>query len=139
VILAWAHGPGNAAKGMIEDPEAGRIITDDRWGLVGVGVADASWFNGRIYVVIFVDTGDANVEEADDASASAVEEAGSDDLLGDTSGTGDTDVPDTSGTTTAPGSETPEDPCENPVDLDGDGQPDDQSVDPSQCDEQPTG
>jgi uncharacterized protein YkwD len=54
VRVAWAHSPGNAVAGLVADGSTGKLLVEPKWSEVGVGVADAGWFNGRIYVVILV-------------------------------------------------------------------------------------
>lgn len=54
IEVAWAHSPANAATAMLEDDEAGTDITRGEWTQAGIGIADAGWFDGRIYVVILV-------------------------------------------------------------------------------------
>jgi uncharacterized protein YkwD len=54
IQVAWAHSPANAGKGLIEDDDASSLLTDSKWSEIGIGVADAGWFNGRIYVVLLV-------------------------------------------------------------------------------------
>lgn len=54
IEVAWAHGAANAGRGMLDDTRGGALLRDGRWSEVGVGVADAGWFNGRIYVLLLV-------------------------------------------------------------------------------------
>jgi hypothetical protein len=111
IEIAWSHSAANAAHAMLDDDRAGRLLRDEKWTEVGIGVADAGWFNGRIYVVLLV--GPAEVDDAGTEGAAGA--AG-----GDTATEGGSD-PFTGGA----------DSCPDPVDLDGDGQPDPESVDPS--------
>jgi len=80
--VAWAHGPGNAARQMLEDGRARRLLLDSKWYEIGIGVIDAGWFNGRIYVLVLV----AAVDPADpggDGAGATPEDAGGDLVLAD--------------------------------------------------------
>jgi uncharacterized protein YkwD len=89
VQVAWAHSPANAGKGLIEDASAESLITDSKWSEIGIGVADAGWFNGRIYVVLLV-----GPLQTDTATSGATGAAGAAGAAGDT---GTTSVPGTVG------------------------------------------
>lgn len=64
IEVAWAHSPANAAKAMLEDARGGRLLLDERWTEVGIGVADAGWFNGHLYVVLLVGPAEEEAAEA---------------------------------------------------------------------------
>lgn len=104
--VAWAHSPANAGKAMLGDDRAGRLLLDERWTEIGIGVADAGWFNGHVYVLFLVRP--IQLESGDDAETGSAEAAGepTDPFVG-------------------------EDECPDPIDLDGDGTPDDESISPT--------
>jgi uncharacterized protein YkwD len=54
VEVVWAHDPGTAYRGLLDSTRAQTELRDPKWSEVGIGVADAGWFNGRIYVLLFV-------------------------------------------------------------------------------------
>ena len=54
IRAVWAHSPGNAIAGLVRDGSTGAMLVDPKWSEIGVGVEDAGWFNGRIYVVILI-------------------------------------------------------------------------------------
>lgn len=118
IEVAWSHSAANAARSMLEDDErASRLLLDPRWSEVGIGVSDAGWFNGRIYVVLLVGpveegSGDDESEQldGDEGAAAAVGEEPSDGEVDPFTGTAE---------------------CPEPFDLDGDGAPDPESVDPA--------
>lgn len=111
IEVAWAHSAANATKAMLEDGRAGRLLLDERWTEVGIGVADGGWFNGRIYVLLLVgpvqddDTEAVDSGEADDTATGAAEAATEEEPF--------------------------DEQCPGPFDLDGDGTPDEASVDPA--------
>lgn len=85
VEVAWAHSPANAATGMLDDARGGDLLRDGTWSEVGIGVADAGWFNGRVYVVLLVaplDEDETAMQEQSGA-AGAVAGVGSDGLPDD--------------------------------------------------------
>ncbi|MCW2925833.1 MAG: hypothetical protein JWM98_3237, partial [Thermoleophilia bacterium] len=73
IEVVWAHNPANAGNGLTGDSGAARLLVDDRWSEVGIGTADAGWFNGRIYVVVLV--GPAP-EATDDGSSGGAGDTG---------------------------------------------------------------
>ena len=98
------------AEGSSRAARARTLLEDSRWSEIGIGTADAGWFNGRIYVLLLVGPSD---------EATAADEAAE---------------PEPSGSTTGPASSEAEQ-CAAPTDLDGDGAPDAESVDPERaCD-----
>lgn len=118
IEVAWAHSPANAGTAMLEDDRAGRLLRDERWTEIGIGVADAGWFNGRIYVLFLVGPiEDDGGEEADDGTEPSVDDVGAD---GAAAAAGVPDEPFVG-----------EDECPDPIDLDGDGTPDEQSISPT--------
>jgi uncharacterized protein YkwD len=121
-VVAWAHTPGTAMAGMGENDDAARELADGSWSEIGIGVADAGWYDGRVYVLILVGPIDAD----DDAD-------GADEDAGDAAD-GEVDPAEP----TAPTDEAPSIECEEPFDLDGDGVPDAASVDPDfACPQEP--
>ncbi len=54
VEVVWAHDPGTAFRGLLDSRRAQTEIRDKRWTEAGIGVADVGWFNGRVYVLLFV-------------------------------------------------------------------------------------
>lgn len=54
IELVWAHDPPTAYRGLLASTRALAEIREPKWSEVGIGVADAGWFNGRIYVLLFV-------------------------------------------------------------------------------------
>ena len=54
IEVAWAHDPATAYRGLLASTRAQTELRDPKWSEVGIGVADAGWFNGRIYVLLFV-------------------------------------------------------------------------------------
>ncbi|MCW2922317.1 MAG: hypothetical protein JWL76_2191 [Thermoleophilia bacterium] len=54
IEVAWAHDPATAYRGLLDSRRAQTEIRDPKWSEVGIGVADAGWFNGRIYVLLLV-------------------------------------------------------------------------------------
>jgi hypothetical protein len=75
VRVVWAHSPGNAVAGLVADGRTGALLVDPKCSEIGVGVADAGWFNGRIYVVILIasaqsPTADASTSGVDTGSTS---------------------------------------------------------------------
>lgn len=119
IEVAWAHGPGNAAHALLEDERAGPLLRASRWSEIGIGVADAGWFNGGVYVLLLVapfeeGSADARADDGDDGAAAAAGEA-------PPGGTSDP--------FTAPAE------CGPAIDIDGDGQPDEESLDPACLDD----
>lgn len=82
VLLVWAHGPANAGAGIAADPTSVRTLRRAKWSEAGIGVADAGWFNGRIYVIALV----APRDTADSGSGAAAAGAGSDEDSAPTAG-----------------------------------------------------
>lgn len=112
IEVAWSSRAANATRAMLDDDRAGPMLRDDRWSEIGIGVADAGWFNGRIYVLLLVAPLDDGAASEGGVAASNDGGAGEDGAATD---------PFTGGA----------DACPAPFDLDGDGEPDDESVDPS--------
>ncbi len=54
VEVVWAHDPGTAYRGLLASTRAQTELRNPKWSEVGIGVADAGWFNGRIYMLLFV-------------------------------------------------------------------------------------
>lgn len=52
--VVWAHDPATAYRGLLASTRAQSEIRDPKWSEIGIGVADAGWFNGRIYVLLLV-------------------------------------------------------------------------------------
>ncbi len=128
VEVLWAHDPATAFNGLLDSSRAQSLLVEPRWREIGIGVADAGWFNGRIYVLLLVGIDEA---AADDAEAEAEARAAA------ASGTVEADPE-----AVDPFTGEPVDPTEAatdcvvpaPTDLDGNGTPDEQSVDPALAD-----
>ena len=145
IEVVWAHDPATAMRGLLDSTRAQSLLKEPRWSEVGIGVADAGWFNGRIYVILLVGASTSAAEAADDA---ALEDgaAGAEAAIG-----GEPDV-DPSGSDSSDDSTTDDgfddssssdddlgtfDECEA-FDVDGDGVPDAESIDPEICPGGPT-
>jgi uncharacterized protein YkwD len=105
IEIAWSGRAANATHAMLDDDRAGAMLRDDKWSEIGIGVADAGWFNGKIYVLLLV-------APLEDVAAGEEGDAGDDGEATDPF-TGSADA------------------CPQPFDTDGDGTPDPESVDPS--------
>jgi uncharacterized protein YkwD len=137
--VVWAHDPDTAMRGLLDSARATRLLEDPRWREIGIGVAtteESGWFNGRIYVLLLVGVDEEQL--AEDAEA-LEEEADLDAIVeevdGEESGTtapapGDTGAGDDLDAAEVPTSEE----CTPAGDLDGDGVPDAESVDPALVD-----
>lgn len=64
IEVVWAHDPATAYRGLLASTRAQTEIRDPKWSEVGIGVADAGWFNGRIYTLLLV--AQKSREEQDD-------------------------------------------------------------------------
>ncbi|MCW2974077.1 MAG: hypothetical protein JWN72_2350 [Thermoleophilia bacterium] len=84
VLVVWAHTPGNALAGLKSKTATNDQLVDPDAAGVGIGAADAGWFNGRIYVIVLVQP----VEE--DAAAGSDERVVTDDLGSADAAAGDT-------------------------------------------------
>ncbi len=94
VEVVWAHDPATAYRGLLDSTRAQSLIRDGRWSEIGIGVADAGWFNGRIYVLLLVghESPEAQQNEAlaetggagAGAAAGIVEDAGTDPSVDET-------------------------------------------------------
>ncbi|MBC7460364.1 MAG: hypothetical protein H7287_03280, partial [Thermoleophilia bacterium] len=67
VLVVWAHTPGNALAGLMAKTATTDQLVDPRAAGVGIGAADAGWFNGRIYVIVLVKP----VQQADAGAAAS--------------------------------------------------------------------
>lgn len=68
IEVAWAHDPATTMRGLLESSRARSLLRDARWSEIGIGVIDAGWFNGRIYVVLLIgDEAGTVAPEADTA------------------------------------------------------------------------
>jgi len=124
IEVVWAHSPANAGVGLIQSRRASKLLSDPKWTEVGIGVADAGWFDGRVYVLLLV--GPIDTEGA--ADSEEISESGDqrDDGAADASG----EALELDPGSASEGSS--EETCtSSAIDLDGDGVPDPQSVDPA--------
>jgi uncharacterized protein YkwD len=72
IEVAWSSRAANATHAMLDVDHAGPMLIDDKWSEIGIGVADAGWFNGRIYVLLLVaPTNEAPTDGQDGAAAAA--------------------------------------------------------------------
>jgi len=60
--VVWAHDPATAYRGLVDSTRAQSELRDGRWSEIGIGVADAGWFNGRMYVLLLIGN---NPDDAD--------------------------------------------------------------------------
>lgn len=74
VEVVWAHDPGTAFRGIVDSSRAQAELRDPKWSEVGIGVADAGWFNGRVYVLLLVEH--LSAEELQDQDLAAQGDAG---------------------------------------------------------------
>lgn len=118
IEVAWAHSPANAGVGLVENSRAANLLSDTQWSEVGVGTADAGWFDGRIYVVLLI--GPEETVAGADPSGPASGDAGG----AAAAGTLPSDE-------VAPAESESLGCDDGAIDIDGDGVPDPQSVDPS--------
>ncbi|MCW2960038.1 MAG: hypothetical protein JWM90_425 [Thermoleophilia bacterium] len=119
IVVAWAHTPGNAIVGIADDAEMNKRLADPAWTEVGIGVVDAGWFNGRIYVLLFIEVADEEAASGTDATGQEPDAAASGGELG-----ADAEAPLEDDTAA-------DESCDEPLDLDGDGVADEESVDPA--------
>jgi uncharacterized protein YkwD len=54
IEVLWAHDPDTAMRGLLASARSTSLLRDPRWTEVGIGVVEAGWFNGRIYVLLLV-------------------------------------------------------------------------------------
>lgn len=84
VEVVWAHDPATAYRGLLASTRAQTEIRDPTWTEIGIGVADAGWFNGRIYVLLTVAHESREQQEdevlAEEGSFGAAAAAGTDAL-----------------------------------------------------------
>ena len=114
VELVWAQTPGDAGRALVENDRSRKLLENANLSEVGIGAADAGWFNGRIYVLLFVGP-------VDDRTAGNAADS--------------TDAPgqpaDTTGVPVDPALGPSGASCPPQTDIDGDGEPDEESVDPA--------
>jgi hypothetical protein len=136
IELVWAQNPATAMRGLLDSSRARSLLRDARWTEIGIGVTSAGWFNGRIYVLILIGdeagttTGDPDSEDPSDEESTDEPSLGTPEDA--TGAFDDADSPDAVDAT-EPDCISPE-----PFDLDGDGVPDEESVDPAliDCDDE---
>ncbi len=142
IEVVWAHDPATAIRGLIDSSRAQSLLTEPRWSEVGIGVADAGWFNGRIYVILLVGGQKSAAELAEDAERDAGE-AGAEAAIGSADEPTVTDAGSGSDSSSSDGSSDgfddgfddelgTFDECEA-FDIDDDGVPDEESIDPDIC------
>lgn len=54
IEVVWAHDPETAMRGLLKSDRAQKLLKEPHWREIGIGVVDAGWFNGRIYVLLLV-------------------------------------------------------------------------------------
>lgn len=74
IEVVWATSPANAFAALEERRTSRLRLLDPRWSGIGVGAADAGWFDGRIYVIILVEARDP--AGAEDGGATARDDDG---------------------------------------------------------------
>lgn len=85
--MAWAHDAATAFRGILENRRAQSLVRDGQWSEVGIGVVEAGWFNGRIYVILLVgpepDAAAMPTEDGDlgDEAAGSVEDTAASEFL----------------------------------------------------------
>jgi uncharacterized protein YkwD len=78
IEVVWAHDAATAFRGLLESRRAQSVMRDGQWSEVGIGVVDAGWFNGRIYVLLLVGPEpEAAAPATDDGDLGAAAAAGS--------------------------------------------------------------
>lgn len=130
IEVVWSQDPANAMRGLLDSTRSRALLRDARWTEIGIGVVSGGWFNGRIYVMILIgdEAGTTSETESTDSpqesAASPAEAAEFDDpnVVPD-----EVDPNESVGDCISP----------EPFDLDGDGVPDEESVDPSlECEDE---
>ena len=140
--VLWAHNSVTAMNGLLDSSRARSLLTEGRWSEIGIGVASAGWFNGRVYVLLLVGPAvDSSSTDSSSSDSSSSDATSSDSASGTTDGSSidgssiDGSSSDGSGPVddgSALADPSLDDPCV-PIDIDGDGIPDDDSIDPSLC------
>lgn len=94
VLVVWAHTPGNAISGLTVHAASRASLISPRFVAIGIGAADAGWFNGRIYVLVLIQRRADSTDTTDttDTTGAATSPGDGQPLTVDSDGDGDPDL-----------------------------------------------
>ena len=75
VITAWAHAPQYVGRAISRSDRAADITEASSARELGIGAVEVSWFNGTIYVLLFLHEIDGDADEPGAGEAGATDEA----------------------------------------------------------------